>query len=60
MSTPLKVASKHGPAITLRFRSKKEMDDVRRAALHKGLSFNTYVLEMLKVAVKETVNGDQR
>lgn len=60
MSSTLQTPTTRGPKINLRFGSKKELQDVRRAASRKGMSINRYVREMLKVAVKETVNGDQR
>jgi uncharacterized protein (DUF1778 family) len=39
-----KRARADGPKINLRFRTRKELEDVRRAAREKGLSVNTYVL----------------
>jgi len=33
-----------GPAIMVRFRTKSELNDVRRVAKDKGVSMNTYIM----------------
>ena len=39
-----KKAPRDGPATVLRFRTLREMTDVRRVARDKGISMNTYIL----------------
>jgi len=46
-----KVATRKGPKIMLRFRTQREIGDVRRAARMKEMSMNTYILtEVLSAA----------
>jgi hypothetical protein len=40
-----KAAPKDGPTINIRFRTKKEVEFMKRAAKEQGLSFNTFVVE---------------
>ncbi|WP_460997169.1 hypothetical protein, partial [Staphylococcus aureus] len=50
-SKPPRRAPGKGPSIMVRFRTKGELKDVRRAAKDKGLSMNTYILtEVLSTA----------
>jgi uncharacterized protein (DUF1778 family) len=48
-----KPAKRTDPGLRLRFRSKRELNDVRRAAKAKGLSLNTFILT---VALTEARN----
>ena len=43
-NTDRKNATRKGPKINLRFRNKREVEDVRRVAKRMGMSINTYIL----------------
>ena len=49
-----KAAPKHGPAVTIRFRTRAEFSLVKRAARVFSLSLNTYLVETVtRVASEE-------
>lgn len=39
-----KTATRKGPKINLRFRNKREVEDIRKVAKRVGMSINTYIL----------------
>ena len=46
-------AKADGPAMNLRFRNRREMQDIRRAATDKGMSMNTYILTEVLAQARE-------
>jgi uncharacterized protein (DUF1778 family) len=48
------------PTITLRFRSRKEFDKVKRAAKLEGLSLNTFVVGRANVGAEEVIVTRER
>jgi uncharacterized protein (DUF1778 family) len=48
-------ATKDSPSIGVRFRSKAEVDKIRRAAKREGMSFNTFVAAAAARAADEVL-----
>lgn len=46
-------ATRKGPAVTVRFRSKSELANIRRAAKFEGLSLNTFVVGRASLAASK-------
>lgn len=55
-----KPARQGAPAVTIRFRTKKELDSIRRAAKVEGLSLNTFVCGKAAVAAADVLAAEQR
>jgi len=52
-------ASRKGPAVTVRFRSKQELTKIRRAAKKEDLSLNTFVVGRASVAADEILEASK-
>ena len=59
MTVIQKAAPRKAPAVTIRFRSKVELEKVKRAARIQGLSLNTFVIGRASVAAHEVVTQSQ-
>jgi uncharacterized protein (DUF1778 family) len=59
MTVIQKAAPRKAPAVTIRFRSKVELEKVKRAARIQGLSLNTFVIGRASVAAHEVILQSQ-
>jgi uncharacterized protein (DUF1778 family) len=48
-----KVAPEGGPKMTIRLRTRKELDLITKAAKDRGLTLNTFVAEIMSQAAQE-------
>jgi uncharacterized protein (DUF1778 family) len=51
-------ASKDSPSVSIRFRSRAEMDQLRRAAKVEGMSFNTFVVYASSLKAAEILDAE--